>query len=528
MTTQGGGSGANTDGTVQIQWAAPAPVITAPTDNATVNASPTISGTAVEGNTVSVFNGTALVCTTVAAVGDGGAWECVPEQPLVDGPATLTAQQTDTPESDLQRYPTSEPVSVTVDVTAPSAPTITAPADGAVLNDATPTFTGSGDDGDTITLTNDAGDTIGTGIVVNGSWSITPAGDLPEGDVTVTATATDPAGNETAGDTITVTIDVTAPSAPPSDVACVTNADGTVTCSGTGSEPGDSIIIRDGDGNEVCRVEVPVDLNWSCTTDETVTSFPLTITEADPAGNESSAVTTPVPAEITSPTDGTVTNDTTPTFTGTGTAGDTVRLLDASGTVICETEVGGDGTWSCTPTAPLPEGTSRITPVTVAADGSALAGTAIAVTVDTTPPAAAGNVQCTQNQDGTVTCTGTAEPGSTVTITSSDGTELCTVEVIAPGQWSCTTTTPVDSGSVVVTVTDPAGNSSSITVSVDPNTPSTPGGDGSQPITPNTNPGGGELAFTGADLSGAALAALLLLTAGVVLRWRSRRHRARA
>ena len=40
-----------------------------------------------------------------------------------------------------------------------------------------------------------AGNVIGTATVVNGSWSITPTTALPNGTYTLTATATDAAGN---------------------------------------------------------------------------------------------------------------------------------------------------------------------------------------------------------------------------------------------------------------------------------------------------------------------------------------------
>ncbi len=52
---------------------------------------------------------------------------------------------------------------------------------------ATPTFTGTGDDGDTITLTDDDGTVLCTTTVVDGEWSCTPTDPLPEGTNTITA-----------------------------------------------------------------------------------------------------------------------------------------------------------------------------------------------------------------------------------------------------------------------------------------------------------------------------------------------------
>ncbi|MFP3607819.1 Ig-like domain-containing protein, partial [Paraburkholderia sp. SIMBA_053] len=67
-----------------------------------------------------------------------------------------------------------DPIDVTVDTVASPAPVIPGPADGAVVTDATPTFSGTGDDGDTITVTDGDGNVLCTTTVVDGEWSCTP------------------------------------------------------------------------------------------------------------------------------------------------------------------------------------------------------------------------------------------------------------------------------------------------------------------------------------------------------------------
>mgnify|MGYP005988264481 CR=1 FL=1 len=97
---------------------------------------------------------------------------------------------------------------VAVDTTAPSAPTmatITTPT-----NDTTPTITGAGVNGDTITLY-EGSNSLGTVVVSSSAWSITPSA-MSAGTYTITATATDPVGNVSAASTSqTLVIDTTAP-----------------------------------------------------------------------------------------------------------------------------------------------------------------------------------------------------------------------------------------------------------------------------------------------------------------------------
>ncbi|MGP9558663.1 Ig-like domain-containing protein, partial [Psychrobacter sp. AOP7-A1-24] len=109
------------------------------------------------------------------------------------------------------------------DMTAPDAPTIDTPiAIDDVVNtqEAAEGFnvTGTGEPGATITLTNEAYDVIGTATVgANGVWSVP----IDQADVdamgqeseTLSATATDPSGNESSAVTTDITVDTVAPTA---------------------------------------------------------------------------------------------------------------------------------------------------------------------------------------------------------------------------------------------------------------------------------------------------------------------------
>ena len=81
------------------------------------------------------------------------------------------------------------------------------------------------------------------------------------------------------------------------------------------------------------------------------------------------------------------TNDNTPTLSGTGNAGDTIRVTLPGGTVLT-TVVAANGTWSITPTTALADGNAGIsvTATDVAGNVSAAATTTIAI--DTAAPAA--------------------------------------------------------------------------------------------------------------------------------------------
>lgn len=502
-----GNSTAGTPIDLTVDTTAPAvPVITAPTDgSATKDTTPTFTGTGENGSTITLTDGAGnTVCETTVT---NGAWSCTPTTPLPEGATSVTPTATDA----AGNTSTGDAVAVIVDTTAPTAPAITAPADGGVTNDTTPTFRGTGEDGSTVTLTDDAGNTVCEATVVGGSWSCTPTTPLPEGASTVTPTATDAAGNTTAGTPIDVTVDTVPPTAP-TDVVCAVNANGTVTCAGSGTSS-DTVIVRDDDGNEVCRTVVPASGNWTCTSAEPVTAFPVQIIEQDPAGNGSGAVTTPALPRITAPTAGQPTNDTTPTFTGTAGAGDTVQLRDPDGTVICETTAAADGSWSCTPTTALPEGATTLTPVAISADGTELAGAPFDLLIDTTPPTAPTDAVCAQNANGTATCSGTGNAGDTVVIRDPSGNEVCRTVIPADGAWSCTSDGPVDASTVRIVYIDPAGNESA--AATVPVTPYQAGGTGTVEGNGGSGTSGdGQLAFTGADITGMTLTALALLAAG--------------
>src|SRR5207344_2421614 len=174
----------------------------------------TLTGTAEANATVKIFDGATLLGSAVA--NGGGAWTYTTAV-LANGAHSLTATASD---AAANTSAASAALSVTVDTTAPSVPTIASfstdsgtVGDG-ITNDNTLTLTGTAEANSTVKVFDGA--TLLGSAVANGSgaWSYTTAA-LPNGAHSLTATASDAAGNTGAASAaLSVTIDTTAPVAP--------------------------------------------------------------------------------------------------------------------------------------------------------------------------------------------------------------------------------------------------------------------------------------------------------------------------
>jgi large repetitive protein len=163
---------------------------------------------------------------------------------------------------------------------------------------------------------------------------------------------------------------------------------------------------------------------------------------------------------ITEPADGAVTGDDTPTFTGTGVLGYSVTVVIGNAEPVCTGPVQAGGTWTCTPTTPLADGTDTYTPVADDGNGGKIAGTPVEITVDSEAPPPPSAIRVIGDLDGSgVTVTGSGEPGDTVVVDGSTGVPVCSAVVAADGSWSCHGEI-VGDGPLMVTQTDPVGNTS--------------------------------------------------------------------
>ncbi|USE81122.1 Ig-like domain-containing protein [Cupriavidus gilardii] len=453
---------ASAPATATVDAAAPAAPTIAPT-NGTV-----LQGTAEADSTVNIdTNGDGTADTTVTADGAGN-WTYTPSTPLPDG-TVVEVTATDAAGN------VSPPATATVDAAAPAAPVITTVVDdvdpvsapltsGDSTNDATPTIAGTAEANSTVRIFN--GTTLlGTATADgSGNWTFSPTTPLADGSYSLTAVATDAAGNSgPASAAFDFTVDTAAPAVP-----VIAQANGTTI---TGTAEADSIIAIDtnGDGTADGTVTADGDGNWSFTpaaplADGTVVS----VTATDAAGNASGPATAavdalPPAAPTIAPTNGTV-------LTGTAEANSTVNIdTNGDGTPDATVTADGTGSWTHTPATPLPDGTVVAVTATDAAGNTSAPATA---TVDAAAPAA----PTIAPTNGTV-LEGTAEADSIVGIdTDGDGTPDATVTADGAGNWTYTPATPLADGTVVsVTATDAAGNvSPPATATVDAAAPAAP------------------------------------------------------
>ncbi len=371
-------------------------------------------------------------------------------------------------------------------------------ADGTVL-------TGTAEAGASVVVSANGFDYTATADA-SGAWSVTiPAGNLPSGTMAmdVSATATDAAGNTV---TATGSVDVDTELALTIDTSTLavdgvinsTEHAGMVTFTGTG-EPGSTVTL-DLYGEQASAV-VKADGSWSMPFPASVLpsnagqadaiAVEATVLSTDAAGNMALAsggfridVTNQVEMYLSSVEgDGTV---------NAGERADGVVLTgyteatDAGSSVTLtvngnsyDATVGFDGSWQVLlPASEIPEGETTLDVMATSIDGVGNVATTSGsididtltdVTVNTAGVEGDGVVNAAERADG-VTLTGTAEPGSTVSV--SLGTVTHPATVAADGSWTVDfTAAELPTGektlNVVAISTDPAGNSDTATGTVD-------------------------------------------------------------
>lgn len=151
------------------------------------------------------------------------------------------------------------------------------------------------------------------------------------------------------------------------------------------------------------------------------------------------------------------TNDNTPTLSGTADANSTVTIYD-NGTIIDSVLADGNGNWTWTSSSPLSDELHAFTATATNQSGTGGMSPAFNINIDTQPPLPPDDLNV--SADGTVV-TGTTEPGNTVVITSSSGTQIGSGVAGPDGSFTITINPPQTNGETIEAIaTDPAGNPS--------------------------------------------------------------------
>ncbi|QDG37652.1 Ig-like domain repeat protein [Alteromonas mediterranea] len=431
-----------------------APTITLDAQGTGNDTTPTITGSTDlspgSSVTITVTDSAGAQQTFTAIVDSVGNFSADVPNAMADGNFDVTANATDAAGNSA-----SDTTSGTINTAVPNL-TLDALGTG---NDTTPTISGTTDiaPGSTVSIsvTDNAGNTQTFDAIVqaNGTFTVDVPAALSEGNYSVTATATDGAGNTATANENGGIIDTTAPTAPTVDAGNGTEITGT-------AEAGATVNVDvDGDGTPDFTVVADGDGNWSVTPDTPLADgVVVSATATDDAGNTSAPASDTVDAiaPVAAINDLT-TNDTTPALTGTVDDDTATVVVTIDGNDYTAT-YNGNGTWTLADdtVAALAEGSYTATVTATDPDGNVSTNTGTVV-IDTTAPTAP-----TVDAGNGTEITGTAEAGATVNVdVDGDGTPDFTVVADGDGNWSVTPDTPLADGIVVTaTATDDAGNTS--------------------------------------------------------------------
>ncbi|QTD31476.1 Ig-like domain-containing protein [Pseudomonas fluorescens] len=499
-----------------------------PLNPATDDDQPTFGGKAEPGSTVYIYDN-GVVIGSVKADETTGIWSFTPNSALSAGPHSISVTAVDA--AGNVSPPTSAFDFFVVSGGAPNVPAILGVTDDVgsivgnvakdtgVTDDLRPDVNGTGEPGTVISLyINDVFAGSAT-VLADGTWTITPIIDLTEGLNSITAKATNAAGNESETGSYDITLDTSAPAQATSEaltdnvgnvVGPISNGDttddNTPTFNGKG-EPGSTVYIYDTVNGVVTLIgseKVDANGDWTFTPKTPLADGPhsLHTVVQDAAGNQSApgtpigftVDTTAVVVSIESARDnegtdtgplasGDVTDDTTPSLSGEATPNSYVNIY-LNGALVGTANVGADGKWTYYQTPALTaDGIYRYTAAVVTAVGESAQTAEFILELDTTAPEVGGPGQpggigdilddvgnengATESvenggvtNDPTPTLIGSGrEPGEIIHIID-NGTEIGTAVVKDDGTWSFTPETGRVPGEhqFVIRVEDEAGN----------------------------------------------------------------------
>lgn len=376
------------------------PVISSSHNNGHVQTgTPTIAGTAEPHATVTIYNGSTEVAIVTADA--EGKWSYTFTTALDDGDHYISTTATDAAGNTSV---SSESLKITVDTTAPLAPTpaVLKDSENGSISNSTPTITGEAEPGSIVTIYSNGQPVTTVTADENGKWSYTFSPELNDGQYVITTTATDEAGNTSEHSTaVTIEVDTQNPDAPQKTSLKNSINDRTNTSQPTiegEAEPGTVITIYN-NGIPIGEVTTDQHGKWSYTfTGLEDGDYNVQVTATDKAGNISQPslpisfiVDTQSPAvpggvSIDDVNDKGYAKNNKPTVKGTAEPGSTVTIYD-NGVPVATVTVDENGDWSYTFDPSLGNGPHAIeTTVTDLAGNVSAPSETISFTVDTRAP----------------------------------------------------------------------------------------------------------------------------------------------
>ncbi|HBI6864341.1 TPA: hypothetical protein K8E22_004036 [Enterobacter cloacae] len=358
---------------------------------------PTLSGTGIPGDTITITDGDTPLGTAI--VNDTGAWTFTPDKPLVDGKHDLGVSATDP--AGNESVPATV-IPIIIDTLAPDVPVITgvmddvdaltgAIAEAGLTNDPQPAISGTAEANSTVTVYIDGSEVGTTKASDSGDWTFTPETDVADGTHQITASAADAAGNiSELSNAWSVVIDTV--SETPVITTATDDVAGILGDISNGGLTNDNLPVINGTAEHDSMVSIYIDNvmagtvqadttgTWAFTVNNLLSdgTHQFSAIAVDAAGNTSSqsaswglTVDTVAPASSILYAsddagadsglvyDGEASDDTRPTFIGNAEAGSNVTIF-IDGVETGTTFAGNKDTWSYTPTYDLETGQHTI------------------------------------------------------------------------------------------------------------------------------------------------------------------------
>ncbi len=364
-------------------------------DNITRITRPTLTGLATPGATITVRADGVVIGTTKAS--SRGIWNLVPSVNLAVGAHTISASELDIDGSTIAVAT----LPLIIDLIALPPTLMLAANSGSgvagdgVTNDRRPTLTGNAEAGATVSIQID-GTLVGTTKATNtGAWSFTPSAALADGRHTITATQLDLAGNNSTASSMALTIDTLA--ATPAFTLAAGSDSGVVgdhitniakpTLNGT-AEAGATVNILI-DGSLVASIKASSTGAWSFVSPTALANgtHTVSVSDIDLSGNISATATMPLTIDTWTPAptvalgktssgglDNSTANTSTPSFTGTAEAGDTVSI-QIDGNVLGSVHANTAGVWTFQPKSGLANGSHALEATATDVAGNAASST---------------------------------------------------------------------------------------------------------------------------------------------------------